>query len=404
MGVVVDFQGESLEFEVPSERVVASWRGPEGILPAQVASVIGDALEHPHDFPPLRQMIVPGDRVAIAIDPRIPRSELVLEALVRILEQSGVGSDTLTVVAPWVPTAGSDHFGSIGAAVEVHDPDDRARIAYLASTKQGRRVYLNRSLTDADVVVPVGLLRHDADAGYRGPWSVVFPDLSDRQTMQSLRARGAPASPEAERRRQEASVDESCEVSWLLGSQFFLGIVPGATGLAEVVAGREAAVRERGIAAVEQHWSLKAPSRAELVVAGVGRPEAAATLEDLAVALETAAGLVQHGGRIVLLSRASGPIGPALQRLMTADEPREALDALRGVEEADDYPIARRIARAAAWADLFVSSGLDAEIAESLPITPLERPEQARRLAASAGSVTFVSHADLTRAVVIDDS
>src|SRR5262245_15456285 len=157
--------------------------------------------------------------------------------------------------------------------------------------------------------------------------------------MLSLRDRAGAASPEAARRGHEARLEEASEVSWLLGTQFYLGIVPGARGMLEVVAGRDAAVRERGIAAVEEHWRMQAPSRAEVVIAGVGGPGVGATLEDLAAALETASGLVQQGGRIVVLSRASGPIGPALQRLMTADDPREALAALRGHEDDEDYPI-----------------------------------------------------------------
>jgi hypothetical protein len=404
MRVVVDFQEGSLEFEVAEDRLVASWSGPEGIHPPDATAALRQALEQPLDFPPLRQMIVPGDRVAIALDPGIPQAHAVLDALVEALGQSGVGPETITVVTPSGPIDGAQGFGSLGGSIEIHDPDDRARIAYLASTKEGRRVYLNRSLTDADVVVPVGLLRHDPDAGYRGPWSVLFPGLSDRQTMRALRKRAESGSPQAERRRHEARLEESSEVSWLLGSQFYLGIVPAASGLLEVVAGRDAAVRERGTASIERNWTMRAPARAELVIAGVGGTGSGAPLEDLAAGLETAGALVRRGGRIVVLSRASGPIGPALQRLMGVEEPDEPLAALSGLEDADDYPIARRIARASAWADLFVASGLDADVVEGLSMAPLERPEQARRLAANAGSITFVSHAELTRAVVLDES
>jgi hypothetical protein len=398
MRVVVDFQEASLEFEIPPERVVTCWPGPEGMGPSDAAAAIGDALEHPRDFPPVRQMIVPGDRVAIAFDSRIPQPRAVLDALVEALGRAGVGPENLTVVAPSPPLSGSEADGGFGGTIEVHDPDDRSRIAYLASTREGRRVYLNRSLTDADVVVPVGLLRYDPDFGYRGPWSVLFPELSDRQTMQSLRDRTGAGSTGADQRRHEARLEEASEVSWLLGTQFYLGIVPGARGLREIVAGRDAAVRERGIAAVEEHWRLRAPSRAELVIAGVGGPGVDANLEDLAAALETASGLVQQGGKIVVLSRASGPIGPALQRLRAVDEPREALATLRGHQDDEDYSIARRIARASAWADLFVASALDPEVSEDLSMVPLERPEQARRLAANVGSITFVGRAELTRA------
>ena len=123
--------------------------------------------------------------------------------------------------------------------------------------------------------------------------------------------------------RIDAALDESFEVSWLLGTQFHIGLLPGADGLLEVVAGRDTSVRDRGIESLERHWTFRAPARAELVVAGVGRPGASATLEDLADALATATRLVQHGGKIVLLSRASGPIGPSLRRLMERRRPQE---------------------------------------------------------------------------------
>jgi hypothetical protein len=403
MRAVVDFQDESLEFEVPSEQVVSSWRGPAGIDPAEVVRAVGDALENPRGFPPLRQIVVPGDRVTVALDPTVPESGLILEVLRAILEEAGVEPGGLTVLSPAIP-GGTLLPVSAGVGQHlVHDPDDRAEIAYLASTKEGRRVYLNRLLTDADVVVPVGRLAYDPEVGVRGPWSVLFPGLSDRQTLQALRDHAGAGTSARELGRQEVRLNEACEVGWLLGVQLLVGIVPGARGLLEVVAGRDAAVRERGTEAVEENWTLRVPSRAELVIAGVGGPGMGATLEDLAAALETASGLVQQGGKIVVLSRASGPIGPALQRLIAVDEPGEALAALRGREGDEDYPIARRIARASAWADLFVASALDPEVAEGLMLAPLERPEQARRLAASVGSVTFVGRAELTRAVVLDE-
>jgi lactate racemase len=399
---VVDFQDESLEFEVPSEREVAAWRGPRGVDPDAAKAAVGEALERPRDFPPLRQMIVPGDQVTIALDPEIPECQSVLDALVGVLGEAGVEPAGITVLTTTAGPSGCEGVASMGGTIAVHDPDDRAGIAYLASTKEGRRIYLNRLLTDADVVVPVGLLRPDAELGHRGPWSLLFPGLSDRQTMQALRDRAGGDSPGGQRRR-EARFEESSEVGWLLGAQFALGIVPGAIGLLEIVAGRDTAVREAGIAAIDHHWTMHAPSRAEVVIAGVGGSGSSATLEDLAMALDTARGLVQHGGKIVILSRAAGPIGPALRRLTEADDPREAVAVLRGLEDVDDYSIARRVALASDWADLFVCSGLDAEIAEGLAIAPLERPEQARRLALNAGSVTFLSRAELTRAQLQGD-
>ncbi len=271
MRVVVDFQDEDLEFEVPSERVVASWRGPEGLGPDEALAAVRDALENPRDFPPLRQMIVPGDRVAIALDPSIPRSPAVVDGLVEVLLEAGAQEESLAIVAPRPVPDAIERTNPAGSAV-VHDPDDRTGIAYLASTREGRRVYLNRAVTDADVVIPVGRLGYDPDLGFRGPWSTLFPGLSDRKTMKEMRDRNGGGSGDGDLQRFQTRLDESFEVSWLLGTQFFLGVVPGRKGPLEVIAGRDAEVRERGIASLEENWTFRAPSRAEMVIAGVGSP------------------------------------------------------------------------------------------------------------------------------------
>ncbi len=129
-----------------------------------------------------------------------------------------------------------------------------------------------------------------------------------------------------------------------------------------------------------------------------------ATIDDLAEGLATACRLVQHGGKIVVLSRVRGALGPALQSLIDIDEPKtaggRAFAATRGTTTT--WP-ARRFAQALAWADVFVLSGLDPELVDDLSLVVLENPEQARRLASKSGSCSFLSHAELTRAVVREE-
>jgi hypothetical protein len=140
-----------------------------------------------------------------------------------------------------------------------------------------------------------------------------------------------------------------------------------------------------------------------MVVVGVGGPGITATLDDLAQSLATACRLVQHGGKIVVLSRVRGELGSALASLRDIDDPKARSAALRGQEGADDFLAARRLAQALAWADVFILSELAPEIVDDLSLVPLEDPEQARRLVARSRSCSFVSHAELTRAVVRED-
>ena len=141
----------------------------------RAVAAIHDALETPWDFPPLRQMIVPGDRVVIALDSSISHAAPVLEVLGQTLRDAGVEPDGITVLKPADGMAGNDEVSIPGATIVVHDARDRSQLAYLAATKEGRRIYLNRLLTDADVVIPMGRLGYDPILGHRGPWSVHFP-------------------------------------------------------------------------------------------------------------------------------------------------------------------------------------------------------------------------------------
>jgi hypothetical protein len=400
MRIGVAFQNESLEFELADAQLVAAWSGPAGIGRSSAGAAIEDALESPCDYPPLRQMVVPGDRVVIAVDPTIEDCEPVVAAIIVRLEAAGIERGSVSVLLPpHGPTLLKLPPG-LGLSTVVHDPSDRSQIAYLATTKQGRRIYLNRIVADADLVVPVGQLAFDPIVGHGGPWTVLFPGMSDRETIQSFRAGLREDDDERSPARSRAGLDESFEVSWLLGTPFHIGLVPGASGLIEVRAGRDTSVRQRGIEALDRHWTLRADSRAELVVIGIGRPGAATTFESLAQGLATASRLVQHGGKIIVLSRVSGEIGPSLRCLIDAGDPKRGAAALRGHESDSDFLVAWRIARALAWADLFLLSELPKDVAEDLCVTPLERPEQARRLVARAGSCSFVSRAELTRAIV----
>jgi len=402
MRVAVDYQDERLEFELPEEHIVALWTGPPALDGARGIEAVRTALEQPRDFPPLRQNVVPGDRVAIAFDEGIAQSRDVLGAIAQTLGEAGVGLGDITVVAPR-DGALLETALPAGVSLVIHDPDDRGELAYLATTKLGRRVYLNRHLTDADVVVPVARLGYDPLRGYRGPWSLLFPRMSDRETLGAYRSEPIGEMTKKPRANGLSKLDESFEVSWLLGSQFHVGLVPASTGIAEAVAGRETTVRDLGLDALDRHWQFRAASRADLVVVGIGQPGVPATLEHLAAGMLTATRLVRHGGKIVVLSRASGTMGPALTALCGLEDPREAAIALRGHASDADYLVARQLAQAVAWADVFVLSSLPQQVVEDLFLFPLESPEQSRRLVARSDSCTFVSQAELTWPVIPAD-
>ncbi|WP_337177004.1 lactate racemase domain-containing protein [Paludisphaera sp.] len=388
----IEFGSERVAIELGDESEVESSSPPAALSAREAEAALREALETPRGFPPLRQNVVPGDRVAIALDPLLRHPRPILDVVTDVLETAGVAADDITIVEAarhdWPLVSGER-----GEVAEIHDPNDRDRLAYLATTAKGSRVYLNRTLIDADVVVPVGLLRRDPVTGPHGPWNVLFPGLSDAETREARRFSGEADS---------VVDDEAFEVGALLGSWFQVGVVLGSGGPAAFVAGLAEDVRDAGLAAVDRAWSFRPRARAETVVVGVGDADAPGDLHDLIAALLVATKLVRRGGRIVALSRVEGAFGPSLSRLAAVDDERRSRRLLRGHEADRDHPLAVGLLDALDWADVYLLSRLDPDVVENLGLIPLERPEEGARLASRSRSCLLVSRAERVHGEVDD--
>src|SRR5947209_20419660 len=111
------------------------------------------------------------------------------------------------------------------AHIEVHDPTDRRRLAYLATTRHGRRLYINRTAVDADQLVVLARRGYDPLLGYWGGEGILYPALADEATRQEMCGRLSLAVPGETPWpvRQEA-----VEAAWLLGAPFLVHVVEGA--------------------------------------------------------------------------------------------------------------------------------------------------------------------------------
>ena len=197
-----------------------------------VAEQCRRALLTPLGLPELSRCVVPGDSVAIVIDPETPH---LIDLLVAVGEQllsvpdSGIA---LSLMLPPDPgSAGWSHLVEKlplrlqqELTVHVHDPSATDQLSYLASSAAGDRVYLNRRISDADLLVTIGIVCFDSLLGYRGTTSAIFPSFSDTDAIQQARTQGHPELTPEQPRPYRQLIDE---VGWLLGTQFSVQVVPG---------------------------------------------------------------------------------------------------------------------------------------------------------------------------------
>jgi nickel-dependent lactate racemase len=374
MRVSIGFGLERADYEVPESSLIGTRRKPSAPPIADLGRAVRDALETPLGFPALRKALTPDDHVVIVADDHLPHQEEMLSAIVEYLIQARIQPAAITILYP--STHKSDSEAKVpnypGIRVEVHDSGNRKKLSYLATTRRGRRLYLNRTAVDADQLIVLSSRGYDPLLGYSGTVGALFPSMSDAETKQQMNNDLSNDVPneEAWPSRREAE-----EVAWLLGAPFMIQVIEGPGEEIIHVLGGLADTGTEGERLLDARWRVSVDRRADVVVAGISGDPARHGFLQLAHALACAARVVKPGGRIVLLSQAQPELGAGMQILRQADEPSVALRELRRSKPVD-MASAFQWASAAEHANIFLLSRLDSEIAEELFTTPLRDPSQ----------------------------
>ena len=249
----------SARLDLPEGILLAECGFPQRVPVDDLAAAVAAALAEPLDFPPLAQATTPCDCVVLPIAPGVPHAPCMIAAIVRTLLESGVKPDGITLLRTQLdvetdaPDPASDLPPELRAAltVRVHDPQDRAQLAYLAALDDGEPILLNRAITDADVVLPVGSISNRRADTYHGIHGTVYPTFSDHEALLRFRSPELLQHGKAEKKRLVKQCDQ---IGWLLGLNFTIQTVPG-TGdeILHVLAGQSAAVRRKGASSMTRH-------------------------------------------------------------------------------------------------------------------------------------------------------
>ncbi len=188
---------QRLILEIDPARLVARPRAPLTPLPDPVAAVRA-SIEAPFHFPPLRRALTPDDHIAVVVDEGLPDLGHLLVPVLDHILSAGVQPEAITLVSP--PSSNQDWVDDLPdelqeVRLETHDPNNRQRLAYMATTRAGRRLYLNRSVVDADQIVVVGRRHYDLLLGHAGAEGELYPVLGDEATRGELQHRWSWSDP-----------------------------------------------------------------------------------------------------------------------------------------------------------------------------------------------------------------
>jgi nickel-dependent lactate racemase len=396
-----------LEIDLAAGATLTACERPRGdVLPDPRAATVA-ALAKPLDFPPLRQAVIPGDRVVLALTGAVPQGPAVVSAVVAVVIEAGVAPGDICILRAATDPSSADGLrlalpAEYREQIEIltHDPTHRDRLSYLAANPDGEGIYVNRRLFDADVVLPIGCVRLAATPGYFGVNSTLYPTFSDNPTLERFAASAIESDDdEIARRRHEAD-----EVAWLLGVLLTIQVVPAAGGgVLHVVAGNAESVERRGAELCRLAWEFDVPRRAELVVAAIEGGDEQQTWENLGRAVAAASRAVADDGAIALCTELAAPPGPALQWIGRA---RDLSDAQRHIrkQHSPDATVAHELAAALQRGRVYLLSRLDEPVVEELGMAPVASAADIARLARRHASCILLGNAQYAQPTPIEET
>ena len=217
-----------------------------GIGRGQLPQVIADGFAEPIDFPPIPQAVMPEDSIAIAVEPDTPCGlEIARLVAARFVEQGSEASRVTIVCAEKDPNEGADYV--------VHEPGDSEQMAFLVVDQTGVPFYVNKTLFEADIVVPIGSGDRGRDGNSICP---AFCDLETREYISNL--------PENDSRAAARMVDSNLGVFW----QVRIVTGPG-DQIVEVMIGSSQSVLQKSGQLGSDVWRLPIDQPADMILATI---------------------------------------------------------------------------------------------------------------------------------------
>ena len=316
------FGSTQFKISLPTEQIINVVEGKYAEAITDVPAAVKEALNNPIDSPPLKEVVKPGDTVAI-IASDITRLWLkhdqFLPALLNELNEAGVPDKNIKLVVAL--GAHRHHTDEENALVYGQEVADRITIiqsyapttedfVYVGKTSRGVETYFNKYVMESDKVILTGGIVYHLMAGYGGGRKAVMPGISGYSTIQGNHSYclhdivGQGVSPHCASGKLEGNNmhEDMTEMAALLNPAFLLNVVFTPEGkFARFVGGHWNSAWREGCRTVEDIFGVPVTGKADLVIASAGGFPKDINLYQGSKTIDNAFMAVKPDGVIILL-------------------------------------------------------------------------------------------------------
>ncbi|MBN1318680.1 MAG: nickel-dependent lactate racemase [Anaerolineales bacterium] len=273
--------------------------------------IVRRALATPIDSPCLRQLVRPGQRVAIvASDLTRPcPSEKLLPPVLDDLTAAGIPDRDITIVAALGlhrPMTEEELERMVGTEVYNrirvinHNPEDTVA---LGRTRRGTPVQFFRPVVEAGARICLGNIEFHYFAGYSGGAKAILPGCASRAAITANHAMMVETNATGGRIEGNPVRADLEEGVAMLGVDFILNVMVGPDHqIKAAVAGEVTAAHRKGCEWVSRRGKVTLPRAADIVLVSAGGFPKDINLYQAQKALDNAAYAVRNGGAIILLA------------------------------------------------------------------------------------------------------
>jgi len=192
----VPWAGDSRSIEVPAGHPTMEITFTNLPPLADPAAALRHAMDHPTASPPLRALVRPGNRVALLTGDRITDYMLgsrdgLGHVILDYLNAAGVPDSDITLVfAPGTHAhrnidekLGPALIGRVGRYVR-HRADVDEDLTFIGYTPRGNALWVNRAVTEADVVVGFGEISPNTHGGWTGGGKMILPGVAGQASIE----------------------------------------------------------------------------------------------------------------------------------------------------------------------------------------------------------------------------
>ncbi|MGF7183997.1 nickel-dependent lactate racemase [Desulfitispora alkaliphila] len=409
-----------VKFKLPEEARVTTIEANHSQPIANFEDAVRHVLRKPTGSPALRDIVAPGDTVAIVtsdITRLSYRTDAYLPIIIDELNQAGVEDQDITIVmstGTHRSQSPEEHKLVVGEAVykrvKVVDHWCKSEdLVYVGETSYGTEVTSDPYVYNADKVILTGGISYHLLAGFGGGRKGIAPGVCGYKGIQqnhSLALKDAddsglnPNVGTGMVKENPVSLD-MVEAARMIGADFLVNVVLNENKeFIGIVAGDMEFAFEEGCKIVENTFGIPISNQSDLVITSCGGYPKDIQLYQSVKALDNAAYAVKPGGVIILLSQCSDGVGsddfanwfqyPQLESMKKALNAQFTMPGF----------VALRAASIMNSAKVILISDLPDKVVQGVNMHPAKTVEEALQLATdltgSPVSITLMPHGTLT--------